>query len=356
MNLYNRLFMIAAMAVSVSLSASGKDTPARTIKLTSKDTTYLDMPVNINKMKGSLTVDTGAMHTIIKADLAQDLKLNLEATGTTSEGIGGDSDVMSGEITAYVPGHRSQDFPTLSGKHDFEVMSENIRVTSFGRDFGIIGLPELAAAGAVIDCAGSSMTLYPKGNFHSPKGSFELPMLRYTGMSKMMRRFSALFQTENIEGNFLWALPVTIAGKQGVMVVDTGAEASFISNTFAKRVGINPGGANFTAQGTNDSQQMTLCTLPDLLLGGKLQLGKIQVLSGELPTFHDVAGGDLPFIGILGIDQLRRIEAFFDCKRGIIYATRGPLKRNRPNPLAVDVTSTLKALVKAGDKEVNQML
>ena len=177
-----------------------------------------------------------------------------------------------------------------------------------------------------------------------------------TNFSNMMRRFSALFKTEEAEGNFLWALPVTITGKQGVMLVDTGAELSFIDKSFAKRAGIKPGGADFTAQGTNDSQQMTSCTLPDLLLGGKSQLGKVQVLSGKLPTLHDVAGGDLPFIGILGIDQLRRIKALFDCKRGIIYATRGPLKRDRLISIDVDATNALKALAKAGDKEVKQVL
>jgi Aspartyl protease len=171
--------------------------------------------------------------------------------------------------------------------HDFEPMSQETRLTSFGRNFGFIGVPELAAAGAVIDCADSSMTLHPKGNFHPPKANFELPMLHYSPRSKMLRHFLALFEKEKLEENFLWALPVTIAGKQGVMIVDTGAAVSVITNSFAKRVGMELRKSDFTAVGTDSSQKMNIGTLPDLLLGGQLQLGKVHVVSGDIPTLSD---------------------------------------------------------------------
>jgi Aspartyl protease len=335
----NRLSVIATMAVMISLPAFGKDappTPPAAIELLFRKNTTLDMPVNINKMKGTLMVDTGAMATHLNKNLAQDLRVNLEDTWKQSEGVGGVSDIMSGEITAYVPGHRPQDFPTLSGKHEFVPMSQETQVTSSGRNFGVIGLPELAAAGAVIDCAGSCITLHPKGLTHRPKGDFKLPMLRYVSGSKMLRRFLALLGDKDLEASFLWALPVTIAGKQGVMIVDTGAEGSFITNSFAKRVGIELGNLNVTALGADGSQVMKPATLPDLLLGGQLQLGEIQVFSGDFPSCRDAAGGNLPCVGILGIDQLRRIKAFFDCKRGIIYAPRAPLKANRPKFMDVE--------------------
>ena len=351
---------MAAMAVFVSLPASAKDAPsappAVVIKLASRNNTLLEMPVNINRMKGWLLVDTGAMSIKLNKSLAHDLKVNLEATGKIVQGIGGTSEIMSGEITAYVPGHRLKDFPTLSGKHDFQMGPEKTRVDSLGRRLGVIGVSELAAAGAVINCAGSSMALHPNGNFHRPENSFELPMLRYTGGSKMLRHFFALFEAKELEETFVWALPVTIAGKQGVMMVDTGAEMSIITNSFAKRVGIELGNSDTTASGTSGSQQMASCTLPDLLLDGKLQLGKVHVLSGDIPTLSDVAGGALPVVGILGIDQLRRIKAFFDCKRGVIHATRGPLKPNRLNSIFVEASDAIEALAKLGDKQATQAL
>jgi hypothetical protein len=64
----------------------------------------------------------------------------------------------------------------------------------------------------------------------------------------------------------------------------------------------------------------------------------------------------LPFFCTLGIDQRRRIKAFFDCKRGVIYATCRSLKPNRLNSMAVETPKAVKALAKAGDKEVMQAL
>ena len=351
-----RIIVIAAMATFFSLPASARDAPSTprpvVVKLTSRDSTLPEMPVNINRVKGWLTVDTGAMRTKLYKTQAQDLQVDLEATGRTVQGIGGTSKVMSGEITAYVPGHRFKDFPTLSGKHDFLVEDKELSANSLG----LIGLPELAAAGAVVNCAGSSMTLHPNGNFRRPENSFELPMLRYTSLPKTMRRFSARFKAEKLEGNFLWALPVTIAGKQVVMVVDTAATTSMITNSFAKLVGMELGNSHATLSGVGGSQQMVFCARPDLLLGGKLQLGKVQVVSGDFPTLTDVAGGSLPVAGVLGIDQLRRIKAFIDCKLGVIHATRGPLKPNRLNSIFVDAKNAIEALAKLGDKEALQIM
>ena len=347
----DRIVVIAAMAAFFSLPASARDVPSTprpvVVKLTSRDDTCPEMPVNINRVKGWLTVDTGAMSTTLNKSQAQDLKVNLEATGRTVHGIGGTSKIMSGEITAYVPGHRFKDFPTLSGKHDFLMEHGEPSANSLG----LIGLSELAAAGAVVNCAGSSMTLHPNGNFRRPENSFELPMLRYTGGPN-----SAGLKAEKLEGNFLWALPVTIAGKQGVMVVDTAAATSMITNSFAKLVGMELGNSHATVSGVGGSQQMAFCALPDLLLGGKLQLGKVQAVSSDFPTLSDVAGGSLPVAGVLGIDQLRRIKAFIDCKRGVIHATRGPLKPNRLNSIFVDATNAIVALAKLGDKEALQIM
>ena len=161
----DRIVVIAAMAAFFSLPASARHAPFTprlvVVKLTSRDSALLEMPVNINRVKGSLIVDTGAMRTKLYKSQAQDLKVNLEATGRTVQGIGGTSKIMSGEITAYVPWHRFKDFPTLSGKHDFLVEDKEPSANSLG----LIGLSELAAAGAVVNCAGSSMTLHPNGNF-----------------------------------------------------------------------------------------------------------------------------------------------------------------------------------------------
>ena len=105
---------------------------------------------------------------------------------------------------------------------------------------------------------------------------------------------------------------------------------------------------------------MASCALPNLLLNGKLQLGKIQGLCDGsafgLYGLNDIAGGDLPVVGILGLDQLKRSKVFVDCKRGVIHTTGEPLKPERPNSWTVDGPRAVECLANAGDKEAKTML
>ena len=345
------------------LPLTAASAPLADIKLTSQIETLLDMSVEINGVKGRLMVDTGAMSTFLDQSLAKDLKVSLTPVQGKSIGIGGSSNNESGEITVRVPGHPPKDFPTLSGKHNFIVMGEETTTTSLGRKFGSIGLPELMAAGAIIDCAGSRLILHPEGDFHRPQKSVELTMLRYAAGSKALfkisRALKGIVELE-VKGKFLWAVPVKIANKVGVMVVDTGCESTIFTQDFAKLVGIEPTGEGASAHGVGAGFQiMASCALPDLLLDGKLQLGKIQGFcdgSKFLYGLNDIAGGDLPVIGILGLDQLTRCKAFIDCKRGVIYTTSEPLKRERPNSWIVDGPKAVECLANAGDKEAKKIL
>jgi Aspartyl protease len=324
--------------------------PPAAIKLTSQLGTELEMSLEINGIKGWLTVDSGAMSTTLDKRLAKDHKVSLERGQGTIVGIGGSSNVELGEITVRVPRRQPKDFPNLSGKHHFVAMGQEIKATSLGRDLGMIGLSELMRAGAIIDCAGSRLILHPEGDFHPPHNSVELTMLRYAASSKVVN-------SEVAAGFFLWALPVKIANKAGVMIVDTGCEPTVVHQDFAKLVGIEPVGDDVSARGVGGagSQMMTFCAIPDLLLNGKLQLSRIHgmydasTISGY--SLKDVAGGDLPVIGILGLDQLIRIKAFVDCKRGVIHTTDEPLKPERPNHWSVDCPKAIDALANAGDKE-----
>jgi Aspartyl protease len=346
------------------LTLTAQSAPPADIKLTSQINTMLDMAVEINGVKGWLMVDTGAMNTCLDKSLARDLKVALKRGQGTSEGTGGSSNNELGEIKVRVPGHPPEDFPTLSGKHNFIPMGGETTATSLGQRLGVIGLSGLMAAGAIIDCAGSRLILHPEGDFHCPQKGHELTMLRYAAHSKIFFKMSrALKGTDELEikGGVLWALPVKFANKAGVMIVDTGWESTVITQAFAKLVGIEPVGEGASAHGAGvGSQSMAACALPDLLLNGKLQLGKIQgFCDGSnfgLYGLNDIAGGDLPVIGVLGIDQLRRSKAFVDCKRGVIHTTAEPLKRERPNSWTVDGPEALNSLANAGDKEAKKVL
>jgi Aspartyl protease len=338
--------------------------PPAAIKLTSQLSTFLDMSVEINGVKGWLTVDSGATSTCLDKSLAQDLKVPLKRGQGESEGVGGRSNQELGEITVRVPGHQPKDFPNLSGKHDFIPLGGETTATSLGRNLGVIGLSELMAAGAIIDCAGSRLILHPEGKFHRPQKGLELTMLRYAANSKTLFKLSRALKSIDeleIKGGFLWAIPVKIANKAGVMIVDTGCESTIVTQAFAKLVGIEPVGEGASVHGAGaGSQRMASCALPDLLLDGKLQLGKIQGLCDGskfgLYGLNDVAGGDLPVVGILGLDQLKRSKAFVDCKRGVIYTTGKPLKPERPNSWTVDGPKAIECLANAGDKEAIKLI
>ncbi len=332
------------------LAASGA--PPTAIKLISPIDTLLEMSVEINGVKGRLMVDSGAMATVLDKSSAKDLKVSLESALGTIDGMGGSSNQELGEITVRVPGHQPKDFPNLSGKHIFVPMHKEITASPLGRRLGFIGLSELIAAGAIIDCAGSRLILRPEGDFQSPKKGLELTMLRYAASSQVAG------------GLFFWALPVKIANKEGVMIVDTGCDLTVVNQNFAKLVGIEPVGEGFSFNGAGgggaSSKSMFFCALPDVLLNGKLQLGKIQGVcdASNFPVYSlkDVAGGDLPIIGILGLDQLVRIKAFVDCKRGVIHTTDEPLKPERPNPWTVDGPKAIFSLANAGDKEAIKLI
>jgi Aspartyl protease len=324
--------------------------PPAAIKLTSQISTNLVMSVEIKGVKGWLMVDSGATSTFLDKSLAKDLKVSLESGQGTTEGVGGRSNDQLGDITVRVPGLQPKDFPTLSGKHLFIPMAGEIKGSSLGRNFGLLGLSELMSAGAIIDCAGSRLILHPEGDYHCPQKGFELTMLRYAPRPWV------------VGTSFLWAIPVKIANKTGVMIVDTGCESTWVNQDFAKLAGIEPVGEGQTVWGggENNSKSYFSCVLPDLHLNGKLQLGKIHGMY-DASTFgvyslKDVAGGDLPVIGILGLDQLIRIKAFVDCKRGVIHTTDESLKPERPNHWSVDLPKAIDALANAGDKEAIEMI
>ena len=341
--------------VLLPLAAPGA--PPAAIKLTSQLATTLDMAVEINGVKGWLLVDSGGMATFLDKSLAKDLKVSLESGQSRVEGSGGSSNIELGEITVRIPGHQPKAFPTLSGKHRFSPMVRDTTATSSGQMFGVLGLSELIAAGAIIDCAGSRLILHPEGDFQCPQKGFELPMLRYAASSNVAN-------SEVPARYFLWALPVNIANKAGVMIVDTGCEVTVVTQDFAKLVGIESSTGGSSARGIGGVEtspiSMLACALPDLRLHGKLQLGKIQGICDEskarFSDLKDVAGGDLPVIGILGFDQLNRIKVFVDCKRGAIHTTDEPLKPERPNSCAVDGRRAVDSLANAGDKEAMEMI
>ena len=67
-------------------------------------------------------------------------------------------------------------------------------------------------------------------------------------------------------------------------------------------------------------------TTPELVVGGIVNLGRIEVLSSAMKIFErsdrNAQGKVVPIVGLLGMDQLIRMRARFDCARGVLQVSR----------------------------------
>ena len=299
------------------------------------------LPVIINEVKGCLIVDSGAQCTSLDSSAAKSLRVDLKPTGRIATGIAGTERIMAGRISAIVPGCRADDFPTLSGYHDF--LDVPVRLfPGIGKNFGVIGLSELVSAGAVIDCGGASMPLDPDEHYAAPAG--------WQGIS--MAKFAKPGHHE-----FLWAVQAGIGKSPCRMVVDTAATSTVITENFARRAGIplKKTGNTMHGAGSHAGREETVAVFP-LLVGKTVDLGITEANGIDMPVL-DVQCDNLPVAGILGLAQLRRMKAIIDCRRGVLYATAGPLKAPaEPCADAALASRAIIALAQSGDEEAKRVL
>ena len=304
----------------------------------------MTLPVEINARKGGLMIDTGAVTTSLRDSAAKELNVTLtkdeQATGA---GIAGKFDeIMKGEVSITIPGQKPEAFPKLSRSHPFIPLA----AAHGSGDFGVIGLDDLSGAGAVIDCVNGSMQLHPAGDFSAPAGLLEIPMKR--------RDIG-----ESTEGhhNFLWTVPVRMNGKDGMMVVDTAAATTVIDESFAKLAGIELKESEAIAIGAGDgAQKLTTGIAPDTTLANNVNLGDIEISGSNLEVvrvnFKPAADDAVPFAGILGMDQLTRVRAVLDCKRGAFHCAREAMNVERDTALIMEA---LTALVAQGDLQATKL-
>ncbi len=304
----------------------------------------MTMPVEIQNKKGNLMVDTGAGSTSLCDRLAKELDVQLkEMAGAQGKGIAGDlGKIMEGEVAITVPGQNADAFPKLSGTHTFIP----IAATAGADDFGVIGMDDLSAAGAVVDCVNGTMRLDPTGDFRAPEDFLEIPMTRRTVGIQTAR-----------EREFLWSLPVRINGTDGVMVVDTGAATTVLDGAFAKQAGLEFTKSEAVAMGAGEGRQELTEGDAEMVLGGAVNLGSIHLHGTDLNSIatntQQADGSKVPFAGILGMDQIHRVRALFHCKRGVFFSAReaGPAYETDTALIGV----ALQALVEHGDAQAIEL-
>lgn len=268
----------------------------------------LAVPVEIQGMRGSMMLDTGSYDTYVNSKVAGATGVSLRKTNVRIRGIAGSQgDIREGKISGRVRGLDPAGFESLSGTHRFRSMPDQF-VPGLGASLGNLGLEQMADANALVDCAAGTLAIAPSGKAHPlPQGWLELPLVRH--------RFDS--------GGFMWVVPVTVGQAEGLMIVDTLAGVSLIGEPFARSVGMELRNSSVTAYGVGGlTGSLKEGQTPELSVGGMVNLGRIEVLSSSMKIFErsdrNAQGKQVPIVGLLGMDQLIRMKARFDCGRGVL--------------------------------------
>lgn len=300
-------FLILGCSLPGNSGAGSRDRQNRTIWL-GWHNRCLALPVEIQGIRGCLMLDTGSHETYLNTRVAGAMGVSLRKTNVNIRGIAGSqSDIMEGKISGRVRGLDPKAFRSLSGNHRFRTMPDQI-VAGMGRSLGNLGLEELAEAKALVDCSAGTLTIAASGKGHAlPKGWQELPLVKH--------RFDA--------GGFMWVLPVSIGQAEGLMIVDTLAGVSLVGEPFARSIGMALSPSSITAYGVGGlTSSLKEGLTPELMVGGRVNLGRIEVLSSTMKIFEradrNAQGKVVPIVGLLGMDQLARMKARFDCERGVL--------------------------------------
>ncbi|WP_265594705.1 pepsin/retropepsin-like aspartic protease family protein [Haloferula sp. BvORR071] len=272
----------------------------------------LGLPVEIQGISGCMLLDTGSYDTYVNVRLADEMGVKLRRSDLKIQGIAGSQGgVMEGRISASVPGMGKGAFQSLSGNHRFRAIPSEA-VPGMGRHLGILGLEQLADANALVDCGTGTLTITAAGGAHpTPPGWFDVRLVKH--------HYGA--------SGFMWAVPVTLGKTEGLMIVDTLAEVSVVGERFAKSAGIELSHSSSGAYGAGGwTGYLKKGTTPKLVLGGAVNLGRIEVMSSPMKLLEgsdrNAMGKAVPVVGLLGIEQLVRMRARLDCAGGVLQVAR----------------------------------
>jgi hypothetical protein len=328
------LIALATFASSLAPLAA-KDTPATgsPIKLW-RVYNELIMPVVINGEKGGMGLDTGSWSPFYRKSTAPEIHVSPGFPWSIHNGVGGFTIARTGRVSTVVQGRKQSEFPTLSGDKNFIGFDPDQKSAPGQEIFGFVGLNDLATAGAVVDCGRETVSLYPGGGFKGPKGSPGLQMYRYS--PKRAKQWA-----------FVWVVPVKIAGQKVLMIADTGAEFSFLDLDFAKRQGLSLHKDGMKVNAIGGSKTLRVAEVPGLGMGHGVNLGPVSmptISSGWIFDGHcrDASGAPVQgqVVGVLGMDQMIRMNAVIDCKREVFYVgSKPPGKPSRRPAKSRDFTT-----------------
>ena len=296
--------LTAALAFGAHAPAHAAE-PCQLVRMATMDANvdgsdHLYVPAEMAGRKTNLMIDTGGAWSLIKAELADELKLERHYN-QSSDFV--DASGKSMRQYVRVPGLKLGDL-AFKGPTDFIVM-EGYRDGDLDRFGGTIGLNIIARFDVELDNAAKRINLFhPK---HCPRiGAYwadeyvELPLINANGLPETK---------VDIEGETVRAL------------IDTGSTRTFMDTGLARRKwGITPQSPGVTPSGdltlpTGKVVKMYDYTFKNLTVSG-FHFSNVEVVLTE-----DTGGLTL------GMSELKHLRLYFSFKEELLFATTADATR-----------------------------
>lgn len=261
---------------------------------------HVFIPSEVAGRKTNLMVDTGGAWSLIKGELADELKLERRISHDKRL-----VDASGSELRDYV---RVKDLKlgdlTFRGNTDFFIMTGNLgRLDTFG---GTVGLNIIARFDLELDPAAKKIGLFHPD--HCPGiGAYwaaewiELPLINSNGLPETR---------------------VEIGGKKARALIDTGSTRTFMDTDMARRVfDLTPSSPGVAKSGTltlpsGKTSETYTYTFATLVVSG-FTFENVEVV------LHDSEEVDLT----LGMRELNHLHLYFAFKEKMLYATTANARR-----------------------------
>jgi predicted aspartyl protease len=250
-----------------------------------RDPKRLVIDVEINRVRGSLEVDTGAGGTVVARNSLKKFHLAEQKTPI--------------QISTFGKKSASNTFWSITELNTLAMGNSVIRsvpvaIKEIPHLDGLLGSPEMHRVGAVLDCAEPALYLARKGpNIHT---SDKLAaMLQSKGFTQVPLRLNSDHHLE---------VDCSIDGVPSTMLVDTGSRFTFVDESIGIKAGIMM---------TRPIAQLKGSDSPPLSIGRikKLAVRDFEINDADI-CFVDLKRADHPSTYLLGMSELVTNSAIID--------------------------------------------
>ena len=319
MSRFPRLLVLLAPAVLL-LSNCGTLIPSRAQRLVSIGFTSVPLvkaagdsrysgKFLVNRRPVHLLIDSGANSTDIDARLGKSVGLRVDhRTKVVSRGALGRS------VTSRLGYGELQIGPAIAQPFAFSMAPPTGSPTATSRYHGQMGLDAFSRLSALIDLREGKMWIPTRRAINNRNGD-----IRSLGLIKGLALDAVRLDRAGHLPHLVYQ--GTHQGQRLTWIVDTGAEATVLSQAAARRLGVPTAASRSRIiDASGDHASVRIGRLRNIRFGA-LNIGRFEVAVTDLSTvrrsFRDSSGR--PIDGILGMDFLENSHALLDSKSRLLY-------------------------------------